>query len=91
MLVESLDCRTQFWKRIIQGLYKQIVVSIDPVVSEKFLNFTTPPPAFFIFSNSGHVGWRSGLPDTILEGEHPRTIPPNLVLSGQVDSEENIF
>jgi hypothetical protein len=37
--VESLDCRTQFWKRIIQGLYKQIVVSIDPVVSEKFLNF----------------------------------------------------
>jgi hypothetical protein len=31
---------------------------------------------FFIFSNSGHVGWRSGLPDSIFEGDHPRTIPP---------------
>ena len=79
MLMESLDCRTQFWKRIIQGLFKQIVVSIDPVISEDFFNFT-PPPAFFIFSNSGHVGWRSGLPDTILEGDHPRTIPPKVDL-----------
>ena len=45
---------------------------------------------FFIFSDSDHVGWRSGLTDTILEGDHPRTIPPNLVLSGQAVS-ENIF
>jgi hypothetical protein len=43
------------------------------------------------FSNSGHVGWRLGLPDTILEGDHPRTIPPKLVLNGQVVLEENIF
>jgi hypothetical protein len=35
---------------------------------------------FFIFSNSDHVGWRSGLPDTILEGDHPRTIPPKFGL-----------
>ena len=46
---------------------------------------------WFIFSNSDHVGWRSGLLDTILEGDHPRTIPPSLVSSGQVVSEENIF
>jgi hypothetical protein len=30
---------------------------------------------FFIVSNSDHVGWRSELPDTILEGDHPPTIP----------------
>jgi hypothetical protein len=36
---------------------------------------------FFIFSNSGHVGRRSGLPDTILEGVHPRTIPPKFGLN----------
>ena len=31
-------------------------------------------PPFSIFSNSGHVGWMSGLSDTILKGGHPRTI-----------------
>ena len=29
-----------------------------------------------IFSNGGHLGWKSGSPDTFLEGGHPRTIPP---------------
>ena len=61
MLVGCLDCRTQFWKGVIKGV-KQSLVPIGPVVSD-------------IFSNSDHVGWRSGLPDTILEGDHPRTIP----------------
>ena len=28
-----------------------------------------------IFSNSGHLEWRSGLSDTILMGTHPGTIP----------------
>jgi hypothetical protein len=28
---------------------------------------------FSVFSNSGHVGWMSGLPDTILKGGHQRT------------------
>jgi hypothetical protein len=32
--------------------------------------FYNPP---FFFSNSDHVGWRSGLPDTILEVDRPRT------------------
>ena len=36
---------------------------------------------FFIFSNSGHVGWRLGLSDTILEGDHPWTIPPKFDLN----------
>jgi hypothetical protein len=33
-----------------------------------------------VFSNSDHVGWRSGPPDTILEGDHQRTIPPKFGL-----------
>jgi hypothetical protein len=28
---------------------------------------------FSVFSNNGHVGWMSGLPDTILKGGHQRT------------------
>ena len=43
----------------------------------KIFNIYSP---FFILSNSGHVGWRSGLPDTILEGDRPRTIPPKFGL-----------
>jgi hypothetical protein len=34
----------------------------------------------FIFTNSGHVGWRSGLADTILEGDRKWTILPKLCL-----------
>ena len=41
-----------------------------------FLNFNP----FFIFSSSGHVGWRSGLADTILEEDRKWTIPPKLCL-----------
>jgi hypothetical protein len=29
-------------------------------------------PLFFYFELGGHLGWKSGLPDTILEGGHPR-------------------
>jgi hypothetical protein len=45
---------------------------------------------FFIFSNSDHVGWRSGLPDTILEGITHGPFHQSLVFSGQVVLEENI-
>jgi hypothetical protein len=33
-----------------------------------------------IFSNSSHFEWRVGLSDTILKGDHPRTIPAKFVL-----------
>jgi hypothetical protein len=36
--------------------------------------------SFFIFSNSDHVGWMTGLPNTILKGDHQRTIPPKFGL-----------
>jgi hypothetical protein len=31
-------------------------------------------PLFFYFELGGHLGWKSGSPDTILEGGHPRII-----------------
>jgi hypothetical protein len=33
-----------------------------------------------IFSNRSHIEWRVGLTDTILKGDHPRTIPAKFVL-----------
>ena len=78
MLVGGLDCLTHFWKGIIQGLSKQSLVPIGPVVSEMQIFKMSSP--FFIFSNSGHVGWRSGPPDTILEADRPWTIPPKFGL-----------
>ena len=35
ILVRSRDYRTQFWKRVIQGLFHKTLVAIGPVVSEK--------------------------------------------------------
>jgi hypothetical protein len=32
-------------------------------------------PHFFYFKLGGHLGWKSGSPDTIWEGGHPRIIP----------------
>jgi hypothetical protein len=32
-------------------------------------------PPFFYFELGGHLGWKSGSPDTILEGDH---LCPNL-------------
>jgi hypothetical protein len=33
-----------------------------------------------IFSNSSHFEWRVGLLDTLLKGDHPRTIPVKYAL-----------
>ena len=33
------------------------------------------PKEISMFSNSSHFEWRAGLSDTILKGDHPRTIP----------------
>ena len=61
-----------------QRTTKQSLVPIGPVVSEmKIFRISSP---FYIFSNSDHVGWKSGLSDTMLEGDHPRTIPPKFGL-----------
>jgi hypothetical protein len=31
-------------------------------------------PSFFYFELGGHLGWKSGSTDTILDGGHPRII-----------------
>jgi hypothetical protein len=33
-----------------------------------------------IYNNSSHFEWRAGLSDTILKGDHPRTIPAKFAL-----------
>jgi hypothetical protein len=75
VLVGGLKCRTQIWKGTTQGSFQQSLVEIGSVVSEEkiFLNFISP---FFYFQLGGHLGWKSGSPDTFLEGGHPRTISP---------------
>jgi hypothetical protein len=37
-----------------------------------------------IFSNGGHLGYRTALKDTILKGDHLRIISANLVEIGSV-------
>jgi hypothetical protein len=37
-----------------------------------FMNFELLP---ILTDYGGHLGWKSGSPDTILEGGHPRIIP----------------
>jgi hypothetical protein len=34
----------------------------------------------YIFSNSSHFEWRAGLSDTVLKGDHPRTIQAKFAL-----------
>jgi hypothetical protein len=44
-----------------------------------------------IFSNGGHLGYRTALTDTILKGNHLRIIRQSLVEIGQVVSNKKIF
>jgi hypothetical protein len=43
-----------------------------------FMNFELLP-IFSIFSNGGHLGYRTALMDTILKGDHPRIISAKFV------------
>jgi hypothetical protein len=38
------------------------------------------PKEISILSNSSHFEWRAGLSDTILKGDHPKTIPAKFAL-----------
>jgi hypothetical protein len=67
--------RTQFWKGTTQGSFQQSLVEIGSVVSEEKILLKFHPP-FFYFELGGHLGWKSGSPDTIFEGGHQRIIPP---------------
>jgi hypothetical protein len=75
ILVGGMKCRTHFWKGTTQGSFQQSLVEIGSVVSEEKIFFKFHP-LFFYFQLGGHLGWKSGTLDTILEGGHPRIIPP---------------
>jgi hypothetical protein len=47
--------------------FQQSLVEIGSLVSEEKIFFKFHPP-FFYFLLGGHLGWKSGSPDTILEG-----------------------
>jgi hypothetical protein len=51
---------------------------IGLVVSEEKIKWTIKisSPFFLFLAWWPDLGWKSGSPDTILEGGHPRTIPP---------------
>jgi hypothetical protein len=53
---------------MILGWPPSKIVSVDPDLIK--ISF----PLFFYFELGGHLGWKSGSTDTILEGGHPRII-----------------
>jgi hypothetical protein len=44
----------------------------QPNFSEMILEWSRPFEEISIFSNGGHLGYRTALSDTILKGDHPR-------------------
>jgi hypothetical protein len=90
ILIGGLKCQTQFWKRTTQGSFQQSLVEIGSVVSEEKIFFFNFIPPFFYFLLGGHLGWKSGSPDTILEGATQGPFHQNLVAIGPVVSEEKI-
>jgi hypothetical protein len=76
ILVEWPNRRTYFWKRIIQWLFHQNLVLIEQMVSDKknFMGISHRVLCKIKFGCGGHLGRRSKIPDTILEGNHARII-----------------
>ena len=78
-MVGVLKCGTQFWRRTTQESFQQSLVEIGSVVSNlgtfwlKIEQFW-PFKEISIFSNGGHLGYRTVLTDTILKGDHLRII-----------------
>ena len=79
------------WKGTTQGSFQQSLVEIDWLSSFRgedfFLNFIPP---YFYFKLGSHLGWKSGSPDTILEGAIQGPFHQSLVAIGTVVSEEKI-
>ena len=79
ILVEGQNRQTYFWKRIIQWLFHQHFSSYwgNGFRQEDFYgNFL----CWIKFGCGGHLGRRSKMSDTILEGDHPRIISANFWL-----------
>ena len=56
--------------------------SQEPVIVHLVFNLTSKVDRkkISIFSNNSHFEWKAGLSDTILKGDHPRTIPAKFTL-----------
>ena len=68
------DHQTYFWKGTIQWSFHQCLGAFGRAVSEdRFLKYFLAE--FSIFRNSSYAGRRSGSPNIIWEGDHPRIIP----------------
>jgi hypothetical protein len=50
------------------------MMSLLTYITGFFMNFERPFEEISIFSNGGHLGYRTALTDTILKGDHLRTI-----------------
>jgi hypothetical protein len=76
ILVEGPHQRTHFWKRTIQWLFQQNLVLIEQMVWDKkiFMGIYHRVLCLIKFDCGGHLGRRSEMPDSILEGDHPRII-----------------
>ena len=74
ILIGGRGRRIQSWKGTTQGPFHQSLVQIGQAVSEKKI-FNDFFAEFSIFSHGGHLGWWAGSSDTILKGDHQRTIP----------------
>jgi hypothetical protein len=64
-----------FWKGTTQGSFQQSLVEIGSVVSEEKVFFKFHPP-FFLFLAWQPSWLEVGITGNILEGGHPRIIPP---------------
>ena len=79
ILVEGPNRRIHFWKRTIQWLFHQNLVLIEQMVSDKKIFMWISHSLHRVlgeikFGCGSHLVWRSEMPDTILEGDHPRII-----------------
>jgi hypothetical protein len=67
------------WSRLLTKMAAKLKIEKKGM---KFLkhfllwNYWAIHPPFFYLKLDGFLAWKSGSPDTFLEGGHPRTIPP---------------
>ena len=84
--------RTGLPDKILKGDHQRIILAkLESNWPSSFKRKTNKISSnFSVFSNSGHVGYMSGLPDTILKVGHQRT-KQSVVPIGPVVSEMKIF
>jgi hypothetical protein len=82
-----IDAFCQVWFHLVQ-LFQRSTLKYEKLTDAKLesnwpssLRGKKISSTFSVFSNSGHVGWMSGLPDTIFKGFLPSLVPFGPVVS----------